>query len=133
MREVEMHEQRVARAYHTELILALAVYTVLLLAAIRYGRPLPDSILRTAILVSPMIGFGLMIRAVARQFARVDEYQRMRMLENLAMAAAITGAATFTYGFMETAGFARLSMFIVWIVMGSALGAVTLVRRWLDR
>ena len=128
-----MHEQRVARAYHTELILALVVYTVLLLAAIRYGRPMPDSVLRTAILVSPMIGFGLMIRAVARQFARVDEYQRMRMLENLAMAAAITGAATFTYGFMETAGFPKLSMFSVWIVMCASVAIVNLGRRWLDR
>jgi hypothetical protein len=128
-----MHEKRVARAYFSELMLALAVYTVLLLAAIHYGRPMPDSVLRTAILVSPMIGFAMMIRAVARQFARVDEYQRMRMLENLAIAAAITGAVTFTYGFMETAGFPRLSMFSVWIVMGSALGAVILIRRWTGR
>jgi hypothetical protein len=128
-----MHEKHVARAYFTELMLALVVYTVLLLAAIRYGRPMQEGVLRTAILVSPMIGFGLMIRAVARQFARVDEYQRMRLLENLAVAAAITGAVTFTYGFMETAGFPRLSMFSVWIVMGLAFGAATLIRRWTER
>jgi hypothetical protein len=128
-----MHEKRVARAYFTELMLALVVYTVLLLAAIRYGRPMADGLPRTLVLVSPMIGFGMMIRAVARHFARIDEYQRMRMLESLAIAAAITGAVTFTYGFMETAGFPRLSMFSVWIVMGSAVAAVTLVRRVTNR
>jgi len=128
-----MHEKRVARAYVTELMLALVVYTVLLSAAIRYGRPMEDGILRTLVLVSPMIGFGLMIRTMVRHFARIDEYQRMRMLENLAVASAITGAATFTYGFMETAGFPKLSMFSVWIVMCASVAIVNLGRRWLDR
>jgi hypothetical protein len=36
-----MYEKRIARSYHVELFVSLAVYTVLLLASIRYGRPLP--------------------------------------------------------------------------------------------
>jgi hypothetical protein len=128
-----MHEKRVARAYTFELMIALAVYTVLLMAAIRYGRPMEDGWLRTLVLVSPMIGFGLMIRTIARHFARIDEYQRMRMLENLAIATAITGAVTFTYGFMETAGFPKLSMFYVWVVMCSSVAIVNLARRLLEK
>lgn len=128
-----MHEKRVARAYTLELMIALAVYTVLLVAAIRYGRPMEDGWLRTLVLVSPMIGFGLMIRTIARHFARIDEYQRMRMLENLAIATAITGAVTFTYGFMETAGFPKLSMFYVWVVMCSSVAIVNLARRLLEK
>ena len=128
-----MHEKRVARAYTLELMIALAVYTVLLMAAIRYGRPMEDGWLRTLVLVSPMIGFGLMIRTIVRHFARIDEYQRMRMLENLAIATAITGAVTFTYGFMETAGFPRLSMFYVWVVMCSSVAIVNLARRLLEK
>ncbi|MGO4477026.1 hypothetical protein AB4Z32_12310 [Massilia sp. 2TAF26] len=128
-----MHEKRVARAYTLELMIALAVYTVLLMAAIRYGRPMEDGWLRTLVLVSPMIGFGLMIRTIVRHFARIDEYQRMRMLENLAIATAITGAVTFTYGFMETAGFPKLSMFYVWVVMCSSVAVVNLARRLLEK
>lgn len=128
-----MHEKRVARAYTLELMIALAVYTVLLMAAIRYGRPMEDGWLRTLVLVSPMLGFGLMIRTIARHFARIDEYQRMRMLENLAIATAITGAVTFTYGFMETAGFPKLSMFYVWVVMCSSVAIVNLARRLLEK
>ena len=128
-----MHEKRVARAYTLELMIALAVYTVLLMAAIRYGRPMEDGWLRTLVLVSPMLGFGLMIRTIVRHFARIDEYQRMRMLENLAVATAITGAVTFTYGFMETAGFPRLSMFYVWVVMCSSVAVVNLARRLLEK
>ena len=128
-----MHEKRVARAYFVELMTALLVYTVLLFAAIRYGRPMSDGWLRTLVLVTPMIGFGLMIRTIVRHLARIDEYQRIRLLENIAVAAAITMAATFTYGFMETAGFEKLSMFSVWIMMGASLAAVTLYRKWADR
>jgi O-antigen/teichoic acid export membrane protein len=128
-----MHEKRVARAYFVELMTALVVYTVLLFAAIRYGRPMADGWLRTLVLVTPMIGFGMMIRTVARHVARVDEYQRIRLLENIAVAAAITLAATFTYGFMETAGFEKLSMFSVWILMGVSLAVVTLYRKAADR
>ena len=123
-----MHEKRVARAYRFELWTAIAIYVVLLLASIRFGRPMDDGPLRTVVLLSPMIGFGLMIRAIARHVARIDEYQRLRMLESVALAFAITGAVTFSYGFLETAGFPKLSMFSVWIVMGASWGLTNLVR-----
>jgi hypothetical protein len=123
-----MHEKRVARAYRIDLWTAIAVYVVLLLASIRYGRPMDDGLLRTVVLLAPMIGFALMIRAIARHVARIDEYQRLRMLESVALAFAITGAVTFSYGFLETAGFPKLSMFSVWIVMGASWGLVNLVR-----
>jgi energy-converting hydrogenase Eha subunit A len=128
-----MHEKRVARAYFVELTTSIVVYTVLLFAAIRYGRPMPEGWLRTLVLITPMIGFGLMIRAIVRHVARIDEYQRIRLLENIAVAAAITLAATFTYGFMETAGFEKLSMFSVWLMMGASMAAVCLVRKVAER
>lgn len=128
-----MHEKRVARAYFVELMTALVVYTVLLFAAIRYGRPMEDGWLRTLVLVTPMIGFVMMIRTIVRHVARIDEYQRIRLLENIAVAAAITLAGTFTYGFLESAGFPKVSMFYVWIVMGLSTAAVTLFRKVADR
>ena len=128
-----MHEKRVARAYRAELWAAIAVYAVLLAGSARYGRPLDDGLLRTVILLAPIIGFGLMIRAIARHVARIDEYQRLRHLESVALACAITGAVTFSYGFLETAGFPKLSMFNVWIVMGASWGLVNLVRGLLAR
>jgi hypothetical protein len=128
-----MHEKRVARAYMRELVSALALYTLLLVAAVRYGRPMPDGALRTLVLVSPMIGFGAAIWAIARHLARIDEYQRRRILETIALAAAITAGLTFTYGFLETAGFPRLSMFTVWCVLCGATGVVGLVRKLIDK
>lgn len=128
-----MHEKRVARAYRAELWTAIALYVVLLFASIRFGRPLDDGPLRTAVLLAPMIGFALMIRAIARHVARIDEYQRLRLLESIALAFAITGAVTFSYGFLETAGYPKLSMFTVWIVMGASWGLVSIARGMLAR
>ena len=128
-----MHEKQVARAYRIELFIALAVYIVLLFGSIRIGRPMAEGLPRTLVLISPMIGFGLMIRTLVRQVSRVDEYVRMRLLESIALAAAITVAVTFTYGFLETVGYPKMSMFVVWMVMAASFGVVNCVRTWVGR
>jgi len=128
-----MHEKRVGKAYMRELFASLALYTVLLMAAIRWGRPMEEGALRTLVLLSPMIGFCAALWVIVRHFARIDEYQRMRMLENVSLGAAITAGLTFTYGFLETAGFPKLSMFTVWCVLCGAVVVVQLIRKLLDR
>jgi hypothetical protein len=127
------HEKRITRAYLRDMGVSLAVYFVLLVAAIRFGRPMPDGLLRTLFLASPIVGFGLMLRAIVIKCARMDEYMRMRLLENVAIATAITAAVSFTYGFLETAGFPKLSMFTVWIVLAIAFGTVQCGRKLLGR
>jgi hypothetical protein len=49
-----MHEKRITRIYLREQFPALALYTVLLLAAIKFGRPMDPGVLRTVVLASPM-------------------------------------------------------------------------------
>ncbi|MCC2974449.1 hypothetical protein [Massilia sp. IC2-476] len=128
-----MHEKRVGRAYMREMLGALVLYTVLLMAAIRWGRPMEEGLVRTLVLLSPMIGFGMALWAIARHFARVDEYIRRFLLESLALGAGITAGLTFTYGFLETAGFPRLSMFTVWCVLCGSTGIICVIRRWTER
>lgn len=127
------HEKRVGRAYHRDLWSSVLVYVVLLVGSIYFARPMAQGVVRTVIMVTPMIGFGLMIRAMARHLSRIDEYQRIRMLETFAIAAAITAGLSFTYGFLETAGFPKISMFSVWMVMGASWGLVGAVRGLLKR
>lgn len=127
------HEKKVMQAYYRELFLAFGVYVVLLFGANHIGRPMAAGAARTLILVMPMVGFGLMIWAIARHVRRIDEYRRQTLLETFAIAAAITAAATFTYGFLERAGFPRLSMFAVWPMMGGAWMLVCVARALLKR
>ncbi|UUZ49013.1 hypothetical protein LP420_00125 [Massilia sp. B-10] len=88
-----MHEQKVRKAYNTEMVGALAIYALMLVLSIRFGRPMDGGVLRTIVLASPMTGFFLAVWAVARQLRRVDEFQRQMILENLAFAAAVTALA----------------------------------------
>jgi hypothetical protein len=127
------HEKKVMRVYYRELGLSMLVYIVLLFSAIKLGRPMPEGALRTAILVMPIIGFLLAIWAIARHLRRSDEYMRQTMLETFAIGSAVTAAVTFSYGFLETAGFPRISMFAVWPIMASSWGLVCLGRCLLKR
>ena len=111
------HEKRVGKAYLRELGGSILLYSVLLMASIRFGRPMEDGVLRLLVLLAPMIGFCLMLWAIARHLNRVDEYLRRFLLESFALAAALTAGLTFSYGFLETAGYPRLSMFSVWMVL----------------
>jgi hypothetical protein len=128
-----MYKQRVMKPYFREMAVAFALYALLLVASIRFGRPMSDGMLRTVVLASPIAGFGLMLAAIARHMRRIDEYLRQRLLETFALAGAITAGITFTYGFLETAGFPRLSMFSVWPIMAVAWGVVEFVRCRLQR
>jgi hypothetical protein len=128
-----MHEKTVNRTYLLEMAGAMTLYTVMLVASIKLGRPMAEGPLRTVIMLCPMLGFFAMVWAIARHLKRVDEYIRQFALENIAIAAAVTAGATFTYGFMENTGYERLSMFTVWFVLCGTWGAATLVRGLMNR
>lgn len=128
-----MHEKRINRIYLREFFGAMFVYMLLLVAANKLGGPMADGLARTLALASPMIGVLLVIWAIARHFRRVDEFIRLYTLENMAIAAAVTSGLTFTYGFLENAGYPMLSMFIVLPVMFGVWGLVTCLRALANR
>lgn len=123
-----MKMRQVRSRYLRELLGSMVLYAVLLVASIRYGRPMAEGALRTVVLLSPMAGFLGMIWAIARHLNGIDEYQRQFMLETFALAAALTAALTFSYGFLETAGYPNISMFSVWMIMGGAWCVVAVIR-----
>ncbi|MDQ2823774.1 MAG: hypothetical protein M3Y65_25930 [Pseudomonadota bacterium] len=123
-----MKLRQVRSRYQREFIGSLLVYAVLLVASIRYGRPMAEGMLRTVVLLSPMAGFVGMIWAIARNLSRIDEYQRKFLLETFALAAGLTSALTFSYGFLETAGYPKISMFSVWMIMCGAWCIVGIAR-----
>lgn len=115
------HRARRSR-YSRELYAALALYAVVLVGALVVGPHAPAGGLRTAVYASPMLPFLLTLWVVVRQFRRSDEFIRKTVLEQLAITAAVTAGWTFTYGFFEIAGYPKLSMFMVWPVMGAVWG-----------
>jgi hypothetical protein len=123
-----MLERDARRKYLLELGVSMAIYILVLFGALSIAKPMPEGALRTALLLTPMIPIALAIWAIARQFRRMDEFIRLRTLESLAIAAAVTAGLSLTYGFLEGAGFPRLSMFWVWPVMGFVWGGFECLR-----
>jgi hypothetical protein len=78
------------------------------------------------------VPFALAAVAIIRQIRRVDEYQRLVILETVAISALVTAGCTFTYGFLEIAGYPRITMFAVWPLMGGAW-IVTGLFRWIAK
>ncbi|NHZ99609.1 hypothetical protein [Massilia sp. CCM 8734] len=124
-----MHEKIIGQRYLRELFGAIGVYWLLLTLSIVFGKNLPNGPARTLILAIPVIGVALAVWAIVRQMRRVDEFVRMVTLQNIAMAAAITASLTFSYGFLELAGFPRVSMFVVWPLMAVSWLLIVLVRK----
>ena len=110
-----------------ELAGALVLYTIVLVLAVTLGGRIPPGPLRTAAYISPMFPFLLAIWATVRQIRRSDEFIRKTVIERIAIAAAVTAGWTFTYGFLENAGYPKLSMFTVWPAMGAVWAILAIV------
>ncbi|GGB99154.1 hypothetical protein GCM10007205_05580 [Oxalicibacterium flavum] len=115
------------KPYYRELGGALALYMVMLVASLWYGHRLDNGPLQAIVYASPMLAFFLGVWAVVRQIRRSDEFMRKLSVEHLAITAGVTAGWTFTYGFLENAGFPRLSMFTVWPVMGAVWALLSIV------
>jgi hypothetical protein len=123
-----MKESEGNRRYKLELGGAMVLYLVILFAAMSIGKPMETGLLRTLVLGAPILPKLLTVWAIARHVRRMDEFLRLRSLESLALAAAITAVLTFSYGFLETAGYPKISMFWVWPMMGGAWGLHSALR-----
>jgi len=124
---IPMNQQQAKRRYFKELGFSMALYAVLLAGALRLSLDMQPGALRTVVLLTPMLAFLLALRAVVRAVRQSDEFIRKTTLEHLAIAAAVTAGVTFTYGFLEIAGFPKLSMFVVWPLMGGVWALTTIV------
>lgn len=122
-----MSERTRNARYYKELTGALVLYAIVLVAALSVGKGMSPGVAQTLLYVSPMVPFLLAVWAIVRQVRRADEFVRKTTLEHIAIAAAVTAGWTFTYGFLENAGYPRLTMFTVWPVMGAVWGVLAIV------
>jgi hypothetical protein len=123
-----MRQRDALRRYHWELAGVLALYTAVLYGTIKLAENMPNGSLRTLVVLGPAVPIALAIWVIVRQFRRMDEFIRLRTLENIGIAAAATAGWTLTYGFLEGAGFPKLTMFWIWPVMGAIWATLSIVR-----
>jgi hypothetical protein len=128
-----MLERDAKRKYNLELGATMVLYVVVLFAALTFGKSMAAGAIRNLVLLTPVIPIALAVWAIARGFRRMDEFVRLRSLESVAIAATVTAGWTLTYGFLESAGFPRISMFWVWPVMGLVWGLHSCLRGFFSR
>lgn len=118
--------------YVVQLALTMAAYISAVVGSTLLVANLAEGPLRTASALLPVLPMAGMAIVTIRYILELDELARQVHLEGLAVAAVGTALFTFSYGFLETAGFPRLSMFLVWPLLGAlwALGSWASWRRY---
>lgn len=120
------------KRFALEFGLSMALYIITVVVTSIFLGDLQPGVGKTLLAVLPVIPLVAVAIAVLRQLRQLDEMGRMIQLEALGIAFLGTALITFSYGFLETAGFPRLSMFMVWSLMGPlwAIGAFIGTRRY---
>lgn len=117
------------RRYFVELMSALALYFVALLARKHYADAIADPLIRDVLLLSPILPIVLAALAVWRLFNRIDEYRRRQLLEVLAIAAAVTCVIAISWPFLIDIGAPSLPLFWTWPIFSIVWAAAALILR----
>lgn len=112
------------RKFGRAMAIWFVIYILILLPSLTFTEQHLDSSWRFVVAVLPMIPLVFIARETVKHLARMDELHRRIQLTSLAMTVLITALVTLTYGFLERAGFPRVSVLWVWPFM-AAIWAVT--------
>lgn len=120
-----------AQAYHRDFWPGIVGYALVLAAVLAWGHLDGSSGWRYVWAALPVLPALLVVRAVARHLRRVDDYQRMLLLQSLSVGFGTAMAASLTLGFLGIAGLPMTAA--GWIVysigMGGWIVGTVLVRR----
>jgi cation transport ATPase len=107
--------KRAARRYTREMVIAFALYALVVVAGVYALKSLalPQWAV-VCIALAPLAPALLMLRAYATYVNAIDEFQRRIQMEAIMVSAAIVGFGSFAYGFLEEwAGFPRFPLILV--------------------
>src|SRR3954452_16164751 len=117
-----------ARAYNREFWPGMAAYMLVLAAVLRWGGLDGHSPWRFVWALAPVLPAAWTVAGVLRHVRRVDEYQRVLLLQSIAVGFAVAMLTAVTLGFLGIAGLSSAEA--PWIVyLAGMLGwAITGIR-----
>jgi hypothetical protein len=89
----------------------------------------PESPWRLPVALLPVLPIVFGLWSMRRYFREADELQKRIQLEGFAFGFAGAAMVTLTYGFLEIAGFPRLTAWWYWTAMGACWMVGSLVAR----
>ncbi|MFB4391879.1 MULTISPECIES: hypothetical protein [unclassified Pseudomonas] len=115
------------KRFIVEFFLAFVAYAVCVALGSYQVASSGEGVAKVVWALLPVPSMLLIAWVVVRQLRAVDELARRIQFDALALAFLLTALLTFSYGFLETAGLPRLSMFMVWPLMGVLWMVCTIV------
>src|SRR5215213_6776768 len=107
------------RAYNSEFWPGMVAYAVVLAAVLTWGDLDGSSPWRFVWALAPVLPVAWTVRAVIRHARRVDEFQRLLLLQAIAVGFAVAMLSAVTLGFLAVAGL-RLDD-TPWLVFGAGM------------
>ena len=108
-----------ARAYNREFWPSMAAYALVLVAVLSWGGLDGESPWRFVWALAPVLPAAWTVRAVFRHVRRIDEYQKLLLIQSLAVGFAVAMLTAISLGFLAIAGL-RLDD-APWIVYGAGM------------
>jgi hypothetical protein len=108
-----------ARAYGREFWPGMVAYALVLSAALTWGGLDGHSPWRFVWALAPVLPAAWTVRAVSRHVRRVDEYQKLLLLQSVAVGFAVAMLTAITLGFLAIAGLELVEA--PWIVYGAGM------------
>jgi len=108
-----------ARAYNRDFWPGMVGYAIVLVAVLNWGGLDGHSPWRFIWALAPVLPAAWMVRAVFRQVQRVDEYQKLLLIQSLAVGFAVAMLTSISLGFLAIAGLQLADA--PWIVFGAGM------------
>ena len=121
------------RRYFIEFNGAFLLYLATVLGRGRLAEMVDAPVLKTLIVLSPILPVCLAALAIVRLYRRMDEYHRLQFLETIAFSAGVTAVIAICWAFLEDVGFPSLPLFAAWLIMGVIWAVVSVLRAWREK
>jgi len=115
------------RSYLIEFCLVLGLYVLAVLLRPWLIEHAPDDTWVIAAKLVPIIPIWLMLLAVWRHYLRIDEFERLKFLETVAIAFGIGSCAIVSYAFLEDAGLPQLAITWAWPTLAASWGLTSAI------
>jgi hypothetical protein len=107
------------RAYHREFWPGIIGYCVILVTAVSWGGLDGDSPWRFVWALAPVVPAAWVVRAVFRHVRRVDEYQKLLLIQSIGVGFAVAMLTAISLGFLAIAGLELTEA--PWIIYGAGM------------
>jgi hypothetical protein len=121
--------KQVPRYYFVELLSAMGLFMVALFWRHAFAATHPAaSLLKTIVLLSPILPVCLAAWAICRLYARTDEMLRKAMLENIAFGALFCAVGSIALGFLHDVGLPKVGIQWAWPLIGAGWVLICIYR-----